>query len=452
MAAPYTREQVVAMAPDSSSVKAAQKLLSPAKWPLLAGNEEAVWGHCRGSGRNPYEVQVDLAEPAFKCSCPSRKFPCKHGLALLQIRADQEAAFSLGEACPDWVREWLDSRRQRAEAKAAKAAARSETIADPEAQAKRREKRRQTIETGLDEFELWLQDVIRQGLVKAAERQMDSWSTMAARLVDCQAPGLAGYVRAMHGCLGQGADWPARFLGIAGRANLAIQAFRRWESLTPELQADLRSFCGWSLDQVEVLQSGERCPGDWQVLGQATVDRGQFEEQRTWLQATADGRFALLLSFVAGSQTQVLTLAPGSAFTGELVYYPSAAPERAILPSPPENPRPLETMRPVATVSEALGQLAEAVARCPWTKRRPVAIDAMRLARRGERWLLVDRGGASLSLHSAFQRPWHLAALAARDPVAIFGELSADGLLPLACQSPEGFFSLPFTATEHARI
>ena len=29
------------------------------------------------------QVQVALAELASKCSCPSRKFPCKHGLALL---------------------------------------------------------------------------------------------------------------------------------------------------------------------------------------------------------------------------------------------------------------------------------------------------------------------------------------------------------------------------------
>jgi uncharacterized Zn finger protein len=27
-------------------------------------------------------VSVDLSGPAFRCTCPSRKFPCKHGLAL----------------------------------------------------------------------------------------------------------------------------------------------------------------------------------------------------------------------------------------------------------------------------------------------------------------------------------------------------------------------------------
>ncbi len=49
-------------------------------------------GLCQGSGRQPYQARVDLAEPAFKCSCPSRKFPCKHGLALLLLFAKTDTA------------------------------------------------------------------------------------------------------------------------------------------------------------------------------------------------------------------------------------------------------------------------------------------------------------------------------------------------------------------------
>ncbi|MCB1718739.1 MAG: SWIM zinc finger family protein, partial [Candidatus Competibacteraceae bacterium] len=68
------------LAPDSASLKAAQKLLSSRNWPLLGSNEQALWGHCLGSGSKPYLVRIELDEPAFKCSCPSRKFPCKHAL------------------------------------------------------------------------------------------------------------------------------------------------------------------------------------------------------------------------------------------------------------------------------------------------------------------------------------------------------------------------------------
>ena len=66
-------------------------------------------GACQGSGSKPYQVQIDLAEPAFKCSCPSRKFPCKHALGLLLIHATTPAAIVKAER-PAWVSEWLASR------------------------------------------------------------------------------------------------------------------------------------------------------------------------------------------------------------------------------------------------------------------------------------------------------------------------------------------------------
>ena len=77
---PLTSAQVLTLSPDEASSKAAKGLLSPAKWPTLGATDEAVWGECQGSGSKPYQTQVDVSGGGtrFKCSCPSRKFPCKH--------------------------------------------------------------------------------------------------------------------------------------------------------------------------------------------------------------------------------------------------------------------------------------------------------------------------------------------------------------------------------------
>jgi hypothetical protein len=85
-----TTEAVLALAPDDASAKAARGLISPAKWPLRGADDTAVWGECQGSGSRPYQTQVYLAGPAFRCTCPNRKFPCKHGLALLLMKARPE--------------------------------------------------------------------------------------------------------------------------------------------------------------------------------------------------------------------------------------------------------------------------------------------------------------------------------------------------------------------------
>ena len=100
-------ESVLALAPDAASAKAANGLTKPGQWPLLGANEAAVWGECQGSSR--YQTQVDLSGPSFRCSCPSRKFPCKHGLALLLLWAKNPAQFQ-ASAPPAWVTEWLAER------------------------------------------------------------------------------------------------------------------------------------------------------------------------------------------------------------------------------------------------------------------------------------------------------------------------------------------------------
>ena len=87
MAERWDRERVLALAPDAPSQRTAQSLASGRAWAATgaAAEADAVWGECRGSASAPYRAVVDLSGPAYRCSCPSRKFPCKHVLALLLL-------------------------------------------------------------------------------------------------------------------------------------------------------------------------------------------------------------------------------------------------------------------------------------------------------------------------------------------------------------------------------
>src|SRR5690348_14248275 len=101
-----------------------------------------------------------------------------------------------GELRPDGkyagIRRGVAERRD--EAKAARAAA-PEKPPDPQAQARRVEKREGRIESGLAQLEAWLADLVSQGLVAARTQPPQYWAQMAARLVDAQAPGVARRVR-----------------------------------------------------------------------------------------------------------------------------------------------------------------------------------------------------------------------------------------------------------------
>ena len=142
---PITTEQVTQLAPDANSAAAGQKLKAPKNWSHLGSSAEALWGQCQGSAL--YRVQVELSNLGSSCSCPSRKFPCKHVLGLLFLFADSPAALPPGEP-PEWVVEWLRKRQDREQKKAAKAEAPPKSV-DEKAQQKRAEQEARELRNNL---------------------------------------------------------------------------------------------------------------------------------------------------------------------------------------------------------------------------------------------------------------------------------------------------------------
>jgi hypothetical protein len=87
------------------------------------------------------------------------------------------------------------------------------------------------VAAGLSELERWLSDQIRQGLAGAAGRD---WHDLAKRLVDAQAPGLAGGVARLSRVRAED-DWPVRLLEEYALVNLLAVAYRRRAELPSEL-------------------------------------------------------------------------------------------------------------------------------------------------------------------------------------------------------------------------
>ena len=298
-------QEVLKLSPDEASAKAAKGLVMPGKWPSLHHDDEAVWGECQGSGSKPYQVQVDQSGPTFRCTCPSRKFPCKHGLALLLLRAQHPDCFAIAEQ-PAWVSEWLESRRKRVEKQAAKAVespAEGDNAAkpapDPAAAARREASRLEQMAAGLADLERWLGDRLRQGLAQLPN-QPALWNELATRMVDAKLPGIAYRLRRIGGWVNRGEQWPARVLGGLGQLQILIDAFRRLESLPASVQADVRTALGITVDRDTVLKSGERIADDWLVLGQCVEEESRLWSRRVWLRGGQSGRMALLLDHAHG--------------------------------------------------------------------------------------------------------------------------------------------------------
>lgn len=343
-----TRDAIEAMAPDQSALAAASKLLQPAKWPSRVRAGGLIWGECQGSGANPYRVVADIDDPGSKCTCPSRKFPCKHALALMWMFVEDEAVFRT-DTIPDWVTEWMGRRRKASapartgEAKSLEAAraAVGEAAPDPEAEArkkvaseKRAQETRRSVLAATEDLEMWIADQLRTGLTAFLADVAARCRRIAARLVDAKAGALASRLD----------ELPSRLLVLPAeeRIDAAIQELgklvllvRAWRAAPddPELRREVIA----SEAREEVLNDPQapRVTSVWEVLGERVAARRDgLVSQTTWLLNLAPGphRFAMLLDFFpASAGRRSSAFVAGQRFSAELAFYPSKSPLRAVI-------------------------------------------------------------------------------------------------------------------------
>ena len=420
-----TAEQVRTLAPDASAARAAEALASPRRWTAAGRSDVAAWGLCQGSGSTPYQVAVDIAGPAYKCSCPSRKIPCKHALGLLFFVADGGAPAANP---PDWVQSWLDSRASRASA----AATRSERAAeiDPEARAKRVASRERKVAAGIDELDRWLRDLMRRGLDSTRSEGYRFWDAMGARLVDAQAGGLGRSVRGLGSAANAGDAWPHLLLEGAGRLHLLSEAYRRSDQLPEDLRADVRSLVGWNVKEDE-LDPANAVEDRWLVIGQRIDDRGDIVTARTFLLGETSARIGLHLAFGVGAAPPTLLAVPGQAFRATVTFYPSATPLRVAV-QPPIVPDGEATNIPLsATLTGVVEDHAARLARNPFAGAWPVLIGDVVPVLRGDRLLVRDADGIALPIVTADVAP-RLLAISGGHPMLLVAEWDGAWLRPLA--------------------
>lgn len=386
---------MLALAPDAASRKAGDKLALPRPWSGTGQGGGALWGLCEGSGRTPYRTAVDLTDPAapgYRCSCPSRKFPCKHALGLLLLAARDATAVPAGREAPEWAESWLAGRRDRAAGRAAgspargadaaggEAGAAGRRAADPEAARRRAERRARRIAAGTEELERRLADLLQRGLAGADRPGRIGWEETAARMVDAQAPGLAARVRELAAIPGSGPDWPGRLLAECALLHLLDRGYQRLERLPPELAATVRTRVGLGIEAAALLaehaERGTLVRDRWLVLGSHDRREDRLTARRIWLAGADTGRTALLLAFAAPGTAPEPALPPGTALTASLAFYPGGAPLRAALGE--RHAEPTAAGPPTGGgVREALAGYGRALAADPWLDGWPVVLSGV---------------------------------------------------------------------------
>ncbi|MBS0378533.1 MAG: SWIM zinc finger family protein [Proteobacteria bacterium] len=434
----WSKERVEQLAPDAASAKAGLGLAKPVEWPSLGRQDQIVWGECQGSGAKPYQVRVALEDLGYRCTCPSRKQPCKHTLGLLFLLAG-------GTPFPDstpppFVEEWLANRSRRAEAKVAREA-QPAAPPDPEAQARRQEKRESRVLAGLDQLESWLADVMTQGLASARVQPPAFWSQMAARLVDAQAPGLATRVRELASAALSGEQWSERLMVGLARLQLLIDAYRRLNQLPGPLAAEVRTRIGWTQKQEELLTQ----PGVldcWQVIGRRQSLDDTLRVQYTWLHGAASAEIGLVLEFAVGRQPLPASFLLGQVLDAELVFFEAALPYRALVKPRGAAQRQALGLPRASDVLALQNAFAAALAKNPWLDRWPAVVGPVIPSVDTDQVILADALGRRLPVRRSFRQGWSLVALAGGEPVSLFGEWDGFEFDPVSVEHGGALYSM----------
>ncbi|WP_067534750.1 SWIM zinc finger family protein [Nocardia crassostreae] len=467
MTTAWTADQIAAIAPDGASLTAARKL--GGKWTTSGRHETTLWGLCKGSGSKPYQTIVDISGPAYKCSCPSRKFPCKHALSLLLCWS--EGAVPAADAPADFAAEWLAGRAAR-EAKKAAPEAKSRPANSATA-----DQRQARVTVGLADLDTWLTDQVRTGLAQA-DRSHHAFETVAARMVDAQAPGVALTLRRLPR-LATRSDWPGQLLREYARLHLLATAHRRLADLSPALQSSIRTHIGYPVP-AESVRAEPAVRDHWMVLGLHSSVEDNLHTRRVWLRGRTTARWALLIDHSHGSPSFPPDTPPlGFQVDAYLHFYPNAAPLRALWGARHATPEPVTTSTPhrsatatadpvaaggtapttvlgagnegsaaddgvsdlrsgaagearSGSIAAALAEHARALGADPFLRGWPVLLTDIVPVRGEKGWYVVESEGASLPVAIGDGEPWRLLGFSGGHPVTLIGEWTVDGLVPVA--------------------
>lgn len=415
----------MAAAPDSASQVAGRRLARSGPWSAIGTSDGLLWGECQGSGRTPYRVTVDTSTRRYQCSCPSRKFPCKHALGLLFLWA--EGRIDEPGSVADVAPRLADRRGASTDPRPAEA--RQQTPAQLAAASARAAAREQRVEDGMAELDRWLADQVAGGLARVAQDPYGWAESAATRMVDAQATGVAAWLRRLPAVIASGPGWPERLLDELALMHLLARGYARRAGLPADLMATVRDHIGFTVSRAEVL-AGPPVRDHWVIVGFRDLDTETVSTRRVWLQGNESGRWALVLFFAAGGASLDASLVPGTVLDADLHFYPGRAGLRAAVGTTHADAVPASDWRPVAdTVTGAADRWAAALAADPWQHQIPVVLRG-RIDRDDGGWSLTDPSQDSVVVHGADLDLWRLLAVTAGTAVGVAGEWSQHGFRP----------------------
>ena len=435
----WSSEKISSIAPDPTTARRGEELGTTRKWRNLEGNVKAIWGECKSSGASFYKTQIDLNGPAFKCNCPSRKFPCKHSIGLLHLYVNSSDAFRITEDMPEDLSVWLENRKNKSASvsEANNEAAEKAKIAAE----KKRQKRLDLMASGFEDLEIWLSDLIRQGLATTDGQAYSFWQNISARMVDSKIGGVGRKLKAIPLLQGSNTKWPEHMLAEFAQFYLMIKGFKNLEKLPETLQKELLTVSGINIRKEELLPL-KGVVDEWKVIGIIEGVDDNLNFRRTWLYGGNTGKNVLILDYSFGDAGYPMNWIVGQSIQAELVYYPSSFPLRVIVK---ENFGTIDFNHKIIGSEnfEAFFQnYSNAITKNPWLLYFPALLENIIPVFNKGNLYLIDNKKKTIKALNKGNKAWKLIALSGGHPITVFGEWSGELFVPISVLSEDQIIAL----------
>ena len=262
-------------APNGAAIKNGKGLVIKKRLVKLRKSEDdsIIFGECMGSGASNYQCSadfVDESKPVYRCSCPSRQFPCKHVLGLMYAFTGG-APFAVAEVPED-----LASKRGKAIARAEKKATKADEPEKPrKVDMKALRKKIDAQLDGLTLLEKLTADLVRGGLGNLNPKTAKQIEEQAKQLGNSYIPGAQKALRALtllfydpakdedekattarrEKIYSEALDVLTRLHAIVKRGRQYLESRKADDNLAPDVETDIAAWLGhaWQLRELKEL-------------------------------------------------------------------------------------------------------------------------------------------------------------------------------------------------------
>ena len=428
-----------------STLRRATMLAKSSNWKDLSTNYQVIWGTCTVFEQQHYKVRVHLISGHYQCNCLSKKL-CKHIIAIVLLHLKSSALFK-HQILPDSLHKWKltpDNTYKNNNRAALNQINNHNKI--QQNKLKRWQKRLDLMASGIDTLDIWLSDIVRQGLANVPLEQTSFWDFIASKMMDAKLPAISTYLKETAVLIQHQNDWTELVIKRIGKLYAWISSFNNREKLSVDVQENLYRSLGKIIQKKVVIEQNFVQNDHWLVVGihqGETIDKQLF--RRTWLFGMKSLKMALIEDYSYYKSPFEFQYSLGSVISSNVYYYDKLPQQRALVEHPKQiNASALINWKGYANFDQALEAFHHHIIKNPWVNIFPMILDNIAPFLNNQHEIQgKDSENHLIQLHNLSEdSKWQLLAISGGGPICLMGEWDGYKFQPLAILQASNFIML----------